>query len=299
MKLLRKGKVKEVYDLGETLLFVFTDQISVFDKIIPSLVPYKGESLARTSEFWFRKAGEMGIENHFLSLRNGREMEVRKFRILEGRVHSGERNYLIPLEFVMRYYVAGSLFDRIEKGKTDFRDLGFKSKPKRGEKLPEPLFEITTKFEKTDRLLDISEAKEIGGLGGEDIEKIREIILKMDGEINRTVEKRGLIHADGKKEFAMDSWRNPVLVDTFGTADEDRFWEKEDYDRSGLLVERSKEFVRQYYRGIGYYDKLIAARSTGSAEPPIPPLPDDMIEETSKLYVSLYERITGQKWPGA
>jgi len=296
VKLVRKGKVKEVYDLGDRLLFIFTDQISVFDKIIPSLIPGKGESLARTSAFWFKRAGELGIKNHFLSLKNGREMEVKKFRILEGRPGREEKNYLIPLEFVMRYYVAGSLFDRIQKGKTSYADLGFKNKPKRGEKLPEPLFEITTKFEKTDRLLDFKEARVIGGLEDEDIERIRDIILKMDADINKTVEKRGLIHADGKKEFAMDAERNPVLVDTFGTADEDRFWEKDEYEKNGALIERSKEFVRQYYRSIGYYDRLMEARSSGSVEPDIPALPEEMINETSRLYISLYERITGQKW---
>lgn len=295
VELLRKGKVKEVYADGNNLLFVFTDQISVFDKIIPSTIPHKGESLARTSEYWFRKAARLGIENHLIELKQGNRMTVRRFKIIEGRAPKNESNYLVPLEFIVRYYVAGSLLDRIEKGKTNFVDLGFKSKPKYGEKLPEPLFEMTTKFEKTDRLLDVKEAMEIGGLESGDVDAIREMILKMDNEINREVLKRGLIHADGKKEFALDGERKPVLVDTFGTADEDRFWEKDEYER-GVLVERSKEFVRQYYRNIGYYAKLMDARNAKSEEPPIPPLPDNIISETSKLYISLFERITGQRW---
>ncbi|MEM0141396.1 MAG: phosphoribosylaminoimidazolesuccinocarboxamide synthase [Thermoplasmatales archaeon] len=296
MKLIKKGKVKEVYDLGDKLLFVFTDQISVFDKIIPSLIPGKGESLARTSAFWFKRAGEMGIKNHFINLRNRNEMEVAKFKIIEGRVSINQKGYLIPLEFVMRYYVAGSLLDRIENGKTNFKDIGFKRKPSYGEKLPEPLFEATTKFEKTDRLLTFSEAKVIGGLEDDDLESIRKIVERIDDEINGTTWDRGLIHADGKKEFAMDEERNPVIVDTFGTADEDRFWEREEYEKYGRVVERSKEFVRQYYRSIGYHDRLMQARATGSAEPDIPPLPQEKIEETRKLYISLYERITGQNW---
>ncbi len=295
MKLLRKGKVKEVYDNGENLLFIFTDQISVFDKIIPSLIPDKGKSLARTSAHWFSIINKMGIENHFISLENGNRMTVRKFRILEGKITKNEKNYLIPLEFVMRHYVAGSLKDRIENGKTNYKELGFKNKPEYGEKLPEPLFEMTTKFEKTDRLLNEMEAMEIGGLTREDIERIKEIILKIDSSINSETLKRGLIHADGKKEFALDNERNPVVVDTFGTADEDRFWEKNDYD-NGRIVEVSKEFVRQYYRSIGYYDALMKARNSGLSEPDIPALPDEMISKTSSLYRSLYERITGMKW---
>lgn len=295
MKLLRKGKVKEVYDNGDTLIFFFTDQISVFDKIIPSMIPDKGASLARTSTFWFNIASEMGINNHFIELRDGKTMLVRKFRIIEGIINKNEKNYLIPLEFVMRYYVAGSLKDRIDRGRVDYRELGFRNPPQYGEKLDEPVFEMTTKFEKTDRLLDEKEAMEISGLTHDDIGTIREIILKMDGRINSEVSRRGLIHADGKKEFAMGGEREPVLVDTFGTADEDRFWEKDDYE-SGHIVEESKEFVRQYYRSTGYYEKLMNARASGSKEPDIPALPDDMIAKTSDLYRSLFERITGQKW---
>jgi phosphoribosylaminoimidazole-succinocarboxamide synthase len=296
VKLIRKGKVKEVYDLGENLLFVFTDQISVFDKVIPSLVPDKGESLARTSAYWFSKASKLNIPNHLLEFRNRKEMVVRKFEIIEGRVPKEKKNYLIPLEFIVRYYVAGSLLDRLEKGKTNFRDLGFGNPPKHGDKIPEPLFEMTTKFERTDRLLDHHEAKQIGGLDDYEVERIKEMILKMDKEINSETVSRGLIHADGKKEFAMDSERQPVLVDTFGTADEDRFWEKEEYERDGILVERSKEFVRQYYRRIGYYDNLMNARNGKREEPPIPALPEKMINETSALYRNLFERITGKTW---
>jgi phosphoribosylaminoimidazole-succinocarboxamide synthase len=296
VKLIRKGKVKEVYDMGENLLFVFTDQISVFDKIIPSLVPDKGESLARTSNYWFEQATRLQIPNHLLEFRNKREMVVRKFDIYETGATTDKKNYLVPLEFIVRYYVAGSLLDRIEKGITRYQDLGFRNPPKHGERIPEPLFEMTTKFEKTDRLLDKSEAKRIGGLADDDVENIREMIFKMDREINSRALGRGLIHADGKKEFALDSERQPVLVDTFGTADEDRFWEKEEFEKNGTLVERSKEFVRQYYRKIGYYQDLSDARSKKMEEPPIPALPEDMLSATSRLYRDLYERITGQKW---
>ena len=252
--------------------------------------------MARTSEYWFDQATKLGISNHLLEFKNKREMIVKKFEIIEGRASLDKRNYLVPLEFIMRYYVAGSLLDRIEKGKTKFQDLGFKNPPKHGDKIPEPLFEMTTKFEKTDRLLDLAEAKQIGGLSDDDVNNIRETISKMDSKINTEAHSRGLIHADGKKEFALDSERAPVLVDTFGTADEDRFWEKEDYERDRTLVERSKEFVRQYYRRIGYYQNLVDARSKGAVEPAIPPLPNDILSDTSSLYRKLYERITGQVW---
>jgi len=294
MELIRKGKVKEVYALDkDRLLFLFTDNISVFDKIIPSKIPKKGESLCRTSAFWFEKLNNEGIRNHHISSQ-GNKMEVRRFRILE-KPTIEEENYLIPLEFITRYYVAGSMYDRIKSGKIDYKELGFSSMPKYGEVLPEPYFEITTKFESYDRKVDFKEAREIGGLSQKEIDEIREVILKIDRIIAQEVEKRGLIHVDGKKEFALGEGREIIVVDTFGTLDEDRWWDKKEYEE-GNIVQLSKEFVRQYYREIGYYKKLKEAREKGFKEPEIPPLPEEMVSKVSKLYVDMYERITGRKF---
>src|SRR5213596_1191571 len=122
-----------------------------------------------------------------------------------------------------------------------------------------------------------------------------EAALAIDETLNEEVRKRGLIHVDGKKEFAMDTERRLMVVDTFGTADEDRFWDAMAYDR-GEQVELSKEFVRQYYRKIGYHERLMDARAAGKPEPDIPPLPADVTKEVSDLYIGLYERMTGQKF---
>lgn len=290
--LLRKGKVKEVYDLGENLLFKFTDNISVFDKIIPTTIPDKGKSLCLSAAFWFERLSALGIKNHFVELKSSNEMIVKKYSILQ-KPTSKDKNYLIPLEFITRYYIAGSLHRKIKSGKLDPKTLGVKGEY--GEKLEEPYFEITTKFEKFDRELNFDEAMIIGGITKDEIEEIREIIIKIDAEIEREVSKRGLIHVDGKKEFALDSDRNPVVVDTFGTLDEDRWWDKNNYDE-GNIVELSKEFVRKYYIDIGYYDKLQKAREKGEEEPAIPPLPREMIDKVRLLYVEMYERITGKKW---
>ena len=291
MELLRKGKVKEVYALSdEELLFKFTDNISVFDKIIPSQIPRKGESLCKSSAFWFKRITNRGIKNHFRRC-DKTEMVVRRFGIIE-KPTSERENYLIPLEFITRYYIAGSLYDGIKEGRVDYKALGFGSMPKYGEELPEPYFEITTKFEKFDRKLKWNEAKEIGGLRSEEIENIKEIILRIDEIIKREVESRNLIHVDGKKEFAVGKGREIYVVDTFGTLDEDRWWDREKYEE-GEIVQLSKEFVRQYYRQIGYHAKLMEARKNGFEEPPIPPLPPQMIEKISKLYIEMYERITG------
>ncbi|MCL4342622.1 MAG: phosphoribosylaminoimidazolesuccinocarboxamide synthase [Candidatus Thermoplasmatota archaeon] len=290
----RKGKVKDVYDLGDRLLFKFSDRISVFDKIIPTTVPDKGRSLCRTSTYWFQRLKDRGIKTHFISAKDD-EMEVSKFMVREKVDSSVYGGYLIPLEFVVRYYAAGSLMDKLKSGRIDFRKLGLSNMPEYGEKLPDPFFEVTTKFETFDRYLEYSEACEISGLKHWELTDIMESCLRIDRIIESQVARNGLIHADGKKEFALDWDRTPVVVDTFGTLDEDRFWEKSSLD-SGKVVELSKEFVRQYYRNSGYHGKLYEMRSGGLKEPDIPPLPAEMVVKVSDLYRSMYERLTGSKW---
>ncbi len=297
MKLLRKGKVKEVYEASEDELeFLFTDNISVFDKIIPSQIPHKGETLCRTSAFWFDVASSMGIRNHLSKVLNGNRMRVERVKVIHdySKITPSTKGYLIPMEWVARYYVAGSLYDRLRQGKETPEELGFPSghKVEYGESLPEPYLEVTTKLEKVDRLLSREEALDISGLSAGEFNEIWEIVLKLDERMQKEVRKRDLIHVDGKKEFAMDRERSTMLVDTFGTADEDRFWDGDQYEM-GRFVELSKEFVRQHYRNTGYHEELYTARKLGKPEPDIPALPDEMVKKVSDLYVMLFERITG------
>ena len=300
MKLLAQGKVKEVYEVSDAELeFVFTDQISVFDKVIPSLVPHKGETLCRTSAHWFRAVEKRRIRTHFLQEVDGNRMRVRRVEVIReySKLSPKTRNYLIPLEVIARYYVAGSLYDRMKEGRVRPEDAGLPKGhvPAYGEPLPEPFLETTTKLEKVDRELSRDEAIRISGLTPKEYDDLLEAVLKIDENMNADVRRRGLIHVDGKKEFAMDPERRLMLVDTFGTADEDRFWDLAAYEK-GQQVELSKEFVRQYYRKIGYHERLTAARKAGQPEPDIPPLPDNVLREASDLYISLFERLTGERF---
>jgi phosphoribosylaminoimidazole-succinocarboxamide synthase len=300
-KLLMKGKVKEAYDLGSRLEFRFTDNISVFDKVIPSLIPFKGETLCREGVYWFSRAKQMGIRTHFQEYLSPNGMLVDKVDIIPSdRITRKSKRCLIPLEFICRWYVAGSLFDRIGEGTIPAEALGFARGHKvvYGEPLPEPFLEVSTKLEKTDRLLDKTEALEISGLTSAEFDDAREIVLKIDGDIGRSVESRGLIHVDGKKELAFDENREIMVVDVYGTADEDRFWDKASYEE-GEFVDLSKEYVRQYYRKTGYKDRLYAARASGMEDPAIPALPKDVIDQTSRIYVLLYEMITGEEFKPA
>jgi len=295
-KLLRRGKVKEVFEISDDVLeFRFTDDISVFDKRIPNPIPHKGETLAGTSAHWFKMCTRLGVNHHFLELSAPNCMRVRRVEVSPTMNSTEHKDVLIPLEFIVRYYVAGTLWDRLRNGKQRTRDIGLPEShiAAYGDKLPSPFFEMTTKLEHVDRLLTEKEAMEIGGLTKENLRQIQDIILKVDQTMAREIEPRGLIHVDGKKEFAFDNKGEIMLVDTFGTADEDRFWDRDAYDR-GRPVEFSKEFVRQHYRSTGYYDHLMKARQDRSTEPDIPPLPPLLVDEVSRLYTTVYTRLTGR-----
>ena len=303
MKLLHKGKVKEVYEFGQDkLLFGFTDQISVFDKIIPTLVPKKGEALARTSAFWFEQTkAKLGLDTHYLGLQDVDKMLVKRVEVMEPqRIRPDTKGFFIPLEVICRHYVAGSMHDRLKSGAVKPEALGLPAGkvPAYGTKLPEPYVEFTTKLEPVDRELTEEEALRISGLTGEEFDGLKQAVLRIDEMIQKQVAPRGLVHVDGKKEFGMNHRRELMVVDTFGTPDEDRWWDAKLLEE-GKHVELSKEMVRQHYRETGYHQALMDARKRGvakSEEPPIPALPADVTLRVTQLYVSLYERMTGQAW---
>jgi phosphoribosylaminoimidazole-succinocarboxamide synthase len=302
-KFLRRGKVKEVFEVSpKELEFRFTDDISVFDKHIPSEIPHKGETLNRTAAHWFDLCGRLGIAHHFLARSSPTSMRVKRVQVVQKPKTLGAhpKNYLVPLEFIVRYYVAGSLWDRVKAGSVTAEALGFSPGKTLayGEKLPEAFFEMTTKLEPVDRLLTAAEARELSQLDAKQVDAVKEMILKVDAAMETEIAPRGLLHVDGKKEFGVDDTGSLMVVDTFGTADEDRFWDRAAFER-GRQVEFSKEFVRQHYRSTGYYDLLMAARDAKQPEPPIPPLPPLLVDEVSRLYTTVFQRLTGEPFvPG-
>lgn len=300
MKLIRTGKVKEVYEVNKDILeFVFTDNISVFDKIIPSSIPFKGETLCRTAVFWFQLLKTHGFRTHFTEYIPPNRMRVKRFNIIEDYdlIDHGTNNYLIPLEVICRHYAAGSLLDRVKEGLIKTEDLGFSAdyQLKYGDKLPRPYLETTTKLEKVDRNLDVIEAKNIAGLTDQEYDHLLNTVKAIDEIIADEAAERLLVHVDGKKEFGFDESRQLMIIDTFGTLDEDRWWDAEAYG-SGVVEELSKELIRQHYRDTGYFSLLMSARKKGLPEPDIPALPADLIEDVSNLYVEMFERITGESF---
>ena len=294
------GKVKQVWstDDPDIIEFRYTDQISVFDQIIPSLIPRKGESLNRTSCHWFQLVEDAGIcDTHVIEMNAPDRVLARRFDVVRepGAIAKDRENVFVPLEVICRHYLAGSGWRRYARGDAPAEEFGFEpgTELKQGVKLPKPYLEVSTKFEKFDRLLDRQEALEISNLTGEEFDAILDIAVKVDEIIEIEAGARGLIHVDGKKEFARGAGRVPVLVDSFGTLDEDRWWDTESY-ANGEIVQLSKEFVRGHYLGTGHHAELYEARQAGSEEPPIPALPQEIIDQTSTLYADMYERLTGQ-----
>jgi len=301
-ELLYKGKVKEVWstDSPDIIEFRYTNQISVFDQIIPSLIPSKGESLNRTSAHWFSLVEKEGIcETHVIDVNAPDRILARKFEVIRepGSIPRDKENVFVPLEVICRHYLAGSGWRRYERGDAPAEEFGFEpgTKLHEGIKLPNPYLEVSTKFEKFDRLLDREEALSISNLSENEFDTILSIVVRIDEIINKEALSRGLIHVDGKKEFALGEGRVPVLVDSFGTLDEDRWWDLEAYEK-GEIVQLSKEFVRQHYLDSGHHAELYKARQEGSVEPPIPELPKNVIKETTELYVDMFERLTGTKF---
>ncbi|WP_338174212.1 phosphoribosylaminoimidazolesuccinocarboxamide synthase [Candidatus Poseidonia alphae] len=299
-EMLYQGKVKQVWSTDDPsmLEFRFTNQISVFDQIIPSLIPRKGESLNRTTAHWFNLVEAAGIcKTHLIEVNGADRCLVRKVEIIKepGAIPRDMEWVFVPLEVIVRHYLSGSAWRRYERGELTAEQLGVSPNCEYGVKLNEPFVEVTTKFEKFDRNIGREEALAISNITEEEYEAIVKAALAVDEIIEEEAAKNGLIHVDGKKEFALGDNREVVLVDTFGTLDEDRWWDSEAY-ANGECIELSKEFVRSHYIGTGHQTELKIARDQGGEEPPIPALPQSVIDETAALYASMYERLTSQSF---
>jgi len=301
-ELLYSGKVKQVWSTEDPdiIEFRYTDQISVFDQIIPSLIPRKGESLNRSSCHWLKMVEEAGIcKTHMIEMTAPDRVRARRFEVIRepGAIPQDMENVFVPLEVICRHHLAGSGWRRYSRGDASAEEFGFPAgtELEEGVKLPVPYLEVSTKFEAFDRLLDREEALEISNLREEEFDEILRLVLLIDELIETEVSKRGLIHVDGKKEFALGPGRVPVLVDSFGTLDEDRWWDLPAY-QNGEVVQLSKEFVRAHYIESGHHKELYDARSSGADEPPIPALPQSVIDDTADLYASMFERLTGESF---
>jgi phosphoribosylaminoimidazole-succinocarboxamide synthase len=279
IKKLRSGKVREVFDLGETLLFVVTDRISAFDVILPDPIPYKGAVLNQISAFWFKRFDN--IPNHFVTARFDEfPVQLQPFREqLAGRSMIVKKTQPLPVECVVRGYLAGSGWKEYQESQSV---CGIKLPPglKQASKLPEPIFTPATKAETGhDENIDMTRCTEI--LGKDLAERVKTLSLDIYSRGRAHADQCGIIVADTKFEFGTIS-DDLLLIDECLTPDSSRFWPKDDYTVGQSPPSFDKQFVRDYLETLDW-DKT----------PPAPRLPKEVMEKSSAKYVEAFRRLTG------
>jgi phosphoribosylaminoimidazole-succinocarboxamide synthase len=281
IKKLRSGKVREVYDLGETLLFVATDRLSAFDVILPDPISQKGAVLNQLSAFWFKRFPK--IDSHFVTADfDDFPQELRAFRDqLAGRSMIVRKTTPLPVECVVRGYLAGSGWKEYQESQS-VCGIQLPSGLKQASRLPESIFTPATKEETGhDENIDMNRCAEI--LGEEIAERVKELSLEIYSKGRDHAEKKGIIVADTKFEFGTIDGQL-LLIDEVLTPDSSRFWPKDQYVVGQSPPSFDKQFVRDYLETLDW-----------NKTPPAPSLPHDVIAKTSAKYVEAFERLTGQK----
>ncbi len=264
----KKGKVRDVYDLGEKLLIVSTDRISAFDIVLPSGIPHKGEALNRLSVYWFNETKDI-VPNHIVEVVDPRTVLVRKSKLVE-------------VEFVVRGYLYGAAWESYQRGKP-ICGTRLPRGLRKAERLSTPILTPTTKAETghdTEMMREEVEKK----VGKDLASEIDEICLRIYEMASKKAEANGIIVADTKMEFGMFGDKL-ILIDELLTPDSSRFWPKDRYAVGGDQPSFDKQYVRDYLLSAGW-----------NREPPAPQLPERVVLETSRKYVEAYERLTGRNF---
>jgi phosphoribosylaminoimidazole-succinocarboxamide synthase len=264
-----------MYDLGDAILMVASDRISTYDAVHPNPIPDKGKVLTGLSAFWFDQTKDI-VENHVLSYTDDVPAEVR------GRAVKVRRLKMLPIECIVRGYITGSGWSDYKKTGT-VSGLTLPEGLQESEELPEPLYTPSTKaeeghdeaidFERTVELLDSRELAE----------QVRDASLRLYAFARDHARTRGVILADTKFEFGLDSAGNLVVGDEVLTPDSSRYWPADDYAIGRGQASFDKQYVRDWASGSGW-DK----------NPPAPEIPADVVAGTQARYVEAYEKITGE-----
>ena len=275
LELLAKGKVREIYDLGDDLLMVASDRISTYDVVHPTPIPDKGKVLTALSVVWFGLTADV-VPNHLISATDGVPDDVR------GRALRVTRLRMLPVECVVRGYITGS-------GWKDYqatgRVSGIELPPglQESEQLPEPIFTPSTKAEEGhDEAIDLDGAAELVG-SRELAERLRDVSIAVYRRVAEHARERGVILADTKFEFGFDAGGVLTLGDEVCTPDSSRFWPADGYAPGRGQPSFDKQYVRDWASGTGW-DKA----------PPAPPIPDDVVAATRERYVTAYEKLAGE-----
>ena len=275
LPLLSSGKVREVYELGDDLLMVASDRISTYDVIHPTPIPGKGAVLTGVSDFWFERTSGI-VANHLISVTDGVPDEVR------GRARVVKRLEMLPIECIVRGYITGS-------GWSDYQSSGRVSGIElpegleESQQLPEPLFTPSTKAEVGhDEAINFEQAAELVG-DTELTERVRDAAIELYRFAAEYARGRGVILADTKFEFGLDSAGQLTVGDEVLTPDSSRYWPLEGYEIGRGQPSFDKQFVRDWATASGW-DK----------SEPAPALPEDVVAGTTARYAEAYELITGE-----
>ncbi len=280
--LFKRGKVRDVYDLGDKLLLVATDRISAFDFVLPSLIPDKGKILTQLSKFWFDFTAYI-CPNHVLTAEFSQyPLPLQKHKdLLDKRSMLVKKTKVLPVECVVRGYLAGSGWKEYkESGKTS--GIKLPSGLKESDRLPNPIFAPATKAEEGHDLnISFKEMKKIVG-DDELAQKVKNTSLKLYQKASLYALSKGIIIADTKFEFGLDR-DDLILVDEIFTPDSSRFWPLQSYKPGKSQASLDKQFVRDY---------LLSSSWDRNSVPP--PLPSQIIEQTAARYFEIYSLLSGR-----
>lgn len=282
LKLFKRGKVRDVYDLGEYYLIVSTDRLSAFDVIMKEGIPLKGKILNRISNFWFNFTNDI-IENHIISVNVDDYPEVcSPFKeLLKDRSMLVKKAELIPLECIVRGYITGS-------GWSDYRKTGnicgikLREGLVESEKLDEPIFTPSTKAEIGLHDENITEEQAISIVGNETYNFLKQVTINIYKKAAEFALTKGIIIADTKMEFGYYNGK-VILIDELLTPDSSRFWPLNEYEKGKPQNSFDKQYVRDYLLSVNF-----------NKQPPPPDLPDEVIINTSKKYQEALYMLTGE-----
>jgi phosphoribosylaminoimidazole-succinocarboxamide synthase len=279
-KLWRRGKVRDVYDLGDRLLIIATDRISAFDVILPTGIPDKGVVLTQISLFWFRLLEDV-VPNHVVTSDVDQyDPVLRPYRDqLEGRSMIVRKTEPLPVEAVVRGYITGSGWKEY-KAKGSVCGIALPAGLRESDRLEPAIFTPSTKAE-VGHDENISFAEVEKQLGTERAAQVRDVTLAIYHRARAHAESRGIILADTKFEFGIKD-SQLIWIDEALTPDSSRFWPKDAYEPGRSQPSFDKQYVRDYLEGL-----------TWDKRPPGPPLPADVVARTREKYREAYRRLTG------
>jgi len=279
----RTGKVRDIYDLGDSLLLVATDRISAYDVVMPNGIPDKGRVLTQISAFWFDLLSDV-TANHVISIDVADLPAGCNADELDGRFMLCRKANVVPIECIVRGYLAGSGW-REYKADGTVCGIALGEGLKQSSELPEPIFTPSTKAEEGhDENISFEQGCEI--VGEETMAALRDKSLAIYIKARAYAAERGIILADTKFEWGRNEEGELILIDECLTPDSSRFWPADDYKPGRDQASFDKQFVRNYLDEISF-----------DRTPPGPPLPADIVENTRAKYIEAYTRLTGKAFP--